>query len=236
MAAAKPSTRRLIIDIKHDNQKLSAWLNTLNRLSHSPKTALAWAHMASLIQTSQAIITCARHKNHIVIPALVRTAADCVVNCRLMIDQCDDDTALMAAWMEKVKMGNKIRNQVRRAYKSGEIKDAEEYRKVLDQKLAKIPTGGEKYYFDMEIDQRWKAIGQEQMYHTCYTLLSSDVHSNPGALDGRHAVEINGVPTLVWCGYEEEEAQDLLLALATFINWATPCFQYLSDKLSELNS
>ncbi|MCJ2164695.1 MULTISPECIES: DUF5677 domain-containing protein [unclassified Pseudodesulfovibrio] len=231
----KPSTRKLIKDIKHENKKLSAWLNSLKGLNHTPKTALTWAHLASLVQTSEAIITCARHKHHIVIPAIVRTAGDCVVNCRLMIDQCDDESALMGAWMEKVKFGNKITNQARQAYKAGEIRNAEEYKAVIREKMAAIQIDNTECYYEMEIDQRWKAINQEQMYHTCYSLLSSEVHSNPGALDGRHTAEIDGTPTLVWCGYEEDEAQDLLMALATFMEWANPCFQYLSDSLAKLN-
>lgn len=231
----KPSSRKLIKDIKHDNKKLSVWLNSLKKLKHTPKTALTWAHLASLVQTSEAIITCARHKHYIVIPAIVRTAGDCVVNCRLMIDQCDNDTALMAAWLEKVKYGNKITNQAKRAYKAGEISSAEDYKAVIQEKMKAIPIDDTEYYYNMGIDQRWKAIGQEQMYHTCYSLLSSETHSNPETLDGRHAAEIDGIPTLVWCGYEEEEAQDLLLTLATFIDWATPCFQFLSDALAELN-
>jgi hypothetical protein len=94
MPAPIASSRKLIFDLKYETQKLYAWLNTLNWLAQTPKTALAWAHMASFIQTSQAIITCAKHKQFTAVAPLVRVAGDCVVNCTLMIEQYACQSAL----------------------------------------------------------------------------------------------------------------------------------------------
>lgn len=226
-----PSCRKLIINLKHEVQKRYAWLNTLNRLPHTPKTALVWAHLASFLQTAQAVITCAKHDQYVALPPLLRTAGECAVNCTLVLEQCSDDNALMAAWMEKRKYTNKITHLLKAQYSTGEIETAENYKAELNRKIEEIEDDEREYYFDWSIEKRWKEIGQEKLYHTCYTLLSGDVHSNPAALDIRHAAEIDGQPTLIWCKHEVEEAQILLGTMFIFLEIAEPCFVALSDAL-----
>ena len=231
MPAPSVSSRKLLIDLKYETQKLYAWLNTLNHFDHTPKTALVWAHMASFIQTTQGIITCARHKQYVAVAPLVRVAGDCVVNCNLLIAQCSDDNAVMSAWMEKRKFVNIILNQARKAYTDGEIQTAEQYKAETERKIDALDADDKEYYYDMTFQERWKAFDEEQAYHTIYSPLSSEVHSNPEALDRRHADMVDGIATLFWCKYEEEEAQALLRVLCLFLSWTTPCFQYLSDAL-----
>ncbi|WP_319541505.1 DUF5677 domain-containing protein [uncultured Pseudodesulfovibrio sp.] len=225
-----PSCRKLIINLKYEVQKRYAWLNTLNRLPHTRKTALVWAHLASFIQIAQAVITCARHDQYLALPSLIRTAGECVVNCRLVIDECDDDNALMAAWMEKRKNTNRITNQLRKEYTQGQIETAEKFREQLNIKLEEAGLNDDAYS-TWTVEKRWTHIDQFILYHTCYAMLSGEVHSNPEALDRRHAAEIDGQPTLIWCKHEVEEAQILLGTMFTFLEIAEPCFVALSDAL-----
>ncbi|GAB7023572.1 DUF5677 domain-containing protein [Salidesulfovibrio brasiliensis] len=226
-----PSCRKLIIDLKHEVQKGYAWLNTLNRLPHTPKTALVWAHLASFIQTAQAVITCAKHDQYVALPPLLRTAGECAVNCTLVLEQCSDDNALMAAWMEKRKNTNRITNQLRKEYSQGQIDTAEDYKTQLDQKLEEAGDSDETYA-GWKVERRWSHVGQSKLYHTCYSMLSGEVHCNPAALDIRHAAEIDGQPTLIWCKHEVEEAQILLGTMFIFLEIAEPCFVALSDALA----
>lgn len=226
------SNRKLVKNLKHEVQKRHAWLNTLNKLPHTPKTALVWAHLASFIQTAQAVILCAKHGQYVALPPLLRTAGECAVNCNLVLDQCSDDNALMAGWMEKRKYTNKIIHMLRAQYSAGEIETAENYKAELNRKLDELKNNDKKYYFDWSIERRWKEIGKEKLYHTCYSLLSGDVHSNPTSLDLRHAAMIGDQPTLVWCKHEVEEAQSLLGIMFIFLEIAEPCFVALSDALA----
>lgn len=229
-----PSCRKLLIDLKYKTQKRYAWLNTLNRLPHTPKTGLVWAHLASFIQTAQAVILCARHGRYIALPPLLRTAGECVVNCTLILDQCSDDNAIMAAWMEKRRYTNKIIHILTGQYSAGQIATAENHKEVLNRKLDELKNDDDtEYYTDWSMEKRWKEIGQEKLYHTWYTLLSSDVHSNPEALDIRHCAMIDGQPTLIWCKHDVGEAQKLLDLMSTFIKIADPCFIALSDLLEQ---
>lgn len=219
-----PSCRKLIIDLKHEVQKRYALLNTLKRLPHTPKTALVWAHLASFIQTAQAVITCAKHNQYIALPPLLRMAGECAVNCRLVLEQCSDKNALMAGLTEKRKYINKINQKLRNQYSEDEIETTASYKDELNRKIDEIEEDEGGDYVNWSIEERWKAIGEDMLYQACYTLLSSDVHSNPAALDRRHTAEIDGQPTLIWYKHGVEEAQSLLGIMFTFFKIAEPCF------------
>jgi hypothetical protein len=137
----------------------------------------------------------------------------------------------MAAWMEKRKNTNRITNQLRKEYSQGQIETAEDYKVQLDQKLEEAGDSDETYA-GWNVERRWSHIGQSKLYHTCYSMLSGEVHCNPAALDIRHAAEIDGQPTLIWCKHEVEEAQILLGTMFIFLEIAEPCFIALSDALA----
>ena len=72
---------------KETNNHINSLLKNLEDIKDvicTPKTALAWTHLASILQSSKSVILCINCKQSIPVPVILRTILEGTVNCILL--------------------------------------------------------------------------------------------------------------------------------------------------------
>ncbi|WP_027721341.1 DUF5677 domain-containing protein [Maridesulfovibrio zosterae] len=232
----KLSNQTLFKMLKNDIDEMTEDLEQTRKSPHSPKTALVWSHLASILQNAKAALLCINCKQFICVPLILRTILESAINCTLIIRDCDDSTCMLDAYKEKRRYLQKMTGPLKSVFAKELLPESQDNLKIVNKKIEEIEKRVPKHYSSLNKYERFKSAEKEFEYYLFYTLLSSDIHTSSLSLEDRHSISLDDAVSLEWYSSTDEEYRGYLKMLTSFLDMTLPCFTDFFDAVKELES